>query len=180
MKRFLFLVMFVFMVVMIYVSVHESEDEMPLPQKLERAMRLTRMLEYQDQDYDYVVRYPAFFEQTDDSLMEKGTCRFSFWQDSTEIVQTVFVEQNPDSLTFEQAMEKYGSVLHATSRQKGEGYFILSGHIHTDDGRLTSRRFYAKFVQHRKLWFVQTLAYPEDCEQAVQRLINEINGWKVW
>ena len=81
MKRFLFLVMFVFMVVMIYVSVHESEDEMPLPQKLERAMRLTRMLEYQDQDYDYVVRYPAFFEQTDDSLMEKGTCRFSFWKD---------------------------------------------------------------------------------------------------
>lgn len=143
-------------------------------------MRLTRMLEYQDQDYDYVVRYPAFFEQTDDSLMEKGTCRFSFWQDSTEIVQTAFVEQNPDSLTLDQAMAKYASELHASKLQKDDDFFILSGHVLTDEGKITGRRYYAKFVKHRKLWFVQTLAYPEDCEQAVQRLINEIYGWKVW
>ena len=180
MKRFLFLVMFIFMAVMIYVSVHEKEDNMPLPQKLERAMRLTRMKEYHNEDYDYTVRYPSFFEQSDDSLMEKGCCRFCFWQDSTEIVQTVFIERNPDSLTLEQAMAKYASELRATQQQKFEDFFILSGHIHDESGRLTSRRFYAKFVQHRKLWFVQTLAYPEDCEYAVERLIREIKNWKVW
>ena len=180
MKRFLFLSMLVFIVIMIGVSFHEKEDDMPLTQKVERAMRLTRMMEYHDADYDYIVRYPSFFEQTDDSLMEKGTCRFSFWQDSTEIVQTAFVEQNADSLTLDQAMAKYASDLHATQQQKGDGFFILSGHIHTDDGQITSRRYHAKFVQHRKLWFVQTLAYPEDCEQAVQRLIHEIDDWKVW
>ena len=179
MKRFLFLSMLVFIGVMIWVSVHEKE-EMPLVQKLERAMEVTRMLEYQDEDYDYVVRYPSFFEQTDDSLMAKGSCRFSFWQDSTEIVQTAFVEQNPEGMSLDQAMAKYASELHASSQQKGDGYFILSGHIHTDDGRLTSHRFYAKFVQHRKLWFVQTLTYPEDCEKAVKRLIREINNWEVW
>ena len=98
MKRFLFLSMLVFIAIMVWVSVHEKEDDVPLPQKLERALRLTRMMEYQDDDYEYIIRYPAFFEQTDDSLMDKGCCRFSFWQDSTEIVQTAFVEQNPDSL----------------------------------------------------------------------------------
>ena len=180
MKRFLFLSMLVFIGIMIWVSVHEKEDNLPLPQKVERAMRLTRMMEYQDCDYGYTVRYPSFFEQTDDSLMDEGCCRFSFWQDSTEIVQTVFVEQNPDSLTIEQAMAKYASELHATQQRKGDDSFILSGHIHSDDGRITNRRYYAKFVQHRKLWFVQTLAYPEDCEHAVQRLLREIDNWKVW
>lgn len=180
MKRFLFLSMLVFMAVMIWLTVYEKGDDMPLPQKLERAMRLTQMMSYSDDDFDYTIRYPAFFEQTDDSLMDKGSCRFSFWIDSTEIVQTAFVERNPDCLTLEQAMAKYASDLHATQQQKGDGYFILSGHIHDDNGRITSRRYYAKFVQHRKLWFVQTLAYPEDCETAVQRLLKEIYEWQVW
>ena len=64
MKRFLFLLMLAFLAIMAYVSVHEKEDDTPLPQKLERAMRLAQMKEYQDEDYDYVVRYPSFFEQT--------------------------------------------------------------------------------------------------------------------
>jgi hypothetical protein len=180
MKRFLFIIMLVFIVVMIWVSVHDKEDNQSIPEKFEKAMRLTRMETYHDDDYDYTVRYPSFFEQTDDSLMAKGCCRFSFWQDSTEIVQSTFVEQNVDSLTLEQAMTKYASELYATQQQKGDSSFILSGHIHADDGRMTSRRYYAKFVQHRKLWFVQSLTYPEDCEKAVQRLIQEINDWKVW
>ena len=180
MKRFLFISVLVFLVAMIWESVREKEDTTPLPQKLERAMRLTRMCEYHDDDYDYTIRYPAFFEQTADSLLDKGCSRFSFWQDSTEVVQTTFVEPNAESLTLEQAMVKYASELHATEQQKGDDFFILSGHIHTDEGRITSRRFYAKFVKHRKLWFVQTLAYPEDCERAVQRLIHEIDNWEIW
>ena len=180
MKRFLFLAMLVFMAAMIYVSVHEKEDDTPLSQKVERAMRLTRMKEYRDKDYDYTVRYPSFFEQTDDSLMQKGNCRFSFWQDTTEIVLTAFVEPNPDSLSVEQGMKKYTDELCAAYQEKGNDYFILAGTLRTDNGQITGRRFFAKFVQHRKLWFVQTLAYPEECEQAVQRLIKEIKNWKVW
>ena len=180
MKRFPFLFMWVFIAVMIWLTVYEREDTLTVPQKLERAMRLTRMMTYEDDDYDYTIHYPAFFEQTDDSLMDKGCCRFSFWQDSTEIVQTAFVEPNPDSLSIEQGMRKYAEELSADHQKKGDDYFILSGALHDDNGHLTGRRFYAKFVQHRKLWFVQTLAYPEDCETAVQRLLKEIYEWQVW
>jgi hypothetical protein len=95
-------------------------------------------------------------------------------------VQTAFVEPNPDSLTVEQAMQKYASDLHATQQVKGDDYFILSGSLHTDSGQIAGRRYYAKFVKHRKLWFVQSLTYPEDCEQAVSRLRQEIDKWKVW
>ena len=179
MKRFLFLSMLLFIVVMIWMSEHDKKEK-PLAQKFNQAMELTRMNEYHDENYDYVVRYPSFFEQTDDSLMEKGTCRFSFWQDSLEIVQTAFVEHNKGDLTLEEVMTGYAQELHATSKIKGNGYFILSGHIHGDDGRITSRRFHAKFVQHRKLWFVQSLTYPEECELSVRRLIREIDNWQVW
>ena len=77
-------------------------------------------------------------------------------------------------------MEKYASQLHATQQQLGDDFFILTGALHTDSGEISGRRYYAKFVQHRKLWFVQTLAYPEDCEEAVKRLKKEIETWKVW
>ena len=50
MKRFLFLTMFVFIALMAVVSVYQKEEK-PLPQKLEQAMRLTRMSEYHDDDY---------------------------------------------------------------------------------------------------------------------------------
>ncbi len=180
MKRFLFLSMLVFIIIMVWMSVYEKEDHLPLLQKLERAMRLTRMKAYHDDDYDYTVRYPSFFEQAPDSLMDKGCCRFSFWHDSIEIVQTVFVEQNPEGLTIEQAMHKYTLALHATSQQKGHGGFILSGHILDDEGRLTARCFYVKFVKHRKLWFVQSLTYPEACKPSLKRLMAEIDNWKVW
>lgn len=62
----------------------------------------------------------------------------------------------------------------------GDDFFILSGALHSDTGMITGRRFRAKFVKHRKFWFVQSLTYPEDCEQALQRLLREIDNWKVW
>ena len=180
MRKFLLLLVFGFIIVMAFLSVYKCEDNKTVPEKLERAMRLAQMNEYSDDDYDYTLRYPKFFEQTDDSLMDKGCCRFSFWLDSTEIVQNAFVEPNPDSLSVEKAMKKYASDLHATEEIKGDDYFILSGSLYTDSGQIAGRRYHAKFVQHRKLWFVQSLTYPEDCEQAVTRLLQEIDKWKVW
>lgn len=179
MRKLLLPLVLGFIIVMAILSVYRQDDK-PLSEKLERAMRLTQMMAYQDDDYDYTIQYPKFFEQTDDSLMDKGCCRFSFWLDSTEVVQNAFVEPNPDSLSVDQAMKKYAFDLHATEQIKGDDYFILSGSLHTDSGQIAGRRYHAKFVQHRKLWFVQSLTYPEDCEQAVTRLLQEIDKWKVW
>ncbi len=65
MKRFLFLVFLGFIPLMIFLSEHATADQ-PLPPKLEHAIKQTRMMEYHDDDYDYVVRHPQFFEQTAD------------------------------------------------------------------------------------------------------------------
>ena len=179
MKRFLFLTMFVFIALMAVVSVYQKEEK-PLPQKLEQAMRLTRMSEYHDDDYGDVVRYPSFFEQTSDSLMDRGCCRFSFWQDSILIEQSVFVEQNTEGLSIDEAMKNYASDLHATKQRKGDDYFILSGVLFNDTSHIPGRHYYMKFVQHRKLWFVQSLVYPKECEGAMNRVKREIDGWEIW
>ena len=180
MKKFLFLAFGAFVVLMVYMSNCAGCVDRPLVEQLERAMLQTRLVAYHDDDYDYTIKYPMFFEPSDDSLMEKGCCRFSFWQDSIEIVQSAFVLSNADSLSVDQAASKYAAELHATHQCKGNNFFILSGSLHSDTGQITGRRFYAKFVRHRKLWFVQNLTYPEDCEHSLSRLLKEIDAWQVW
>ena len=180
MKKFLFLAFGAFVVLMVYMSNCAGCVERPLAEKLERAILQTRLLTYHDDDYDYTIKYPMFFEPSDDSLMEKGCCRFSFRQDNIEIVQSAFVLSNTDSLSVDQAAIKYAAELHAAHQRKGKNFFILSGSLHSDTGLITGRRFYAKFVRHRKLWFVQNLTYPEDCERSLGRLFKEIDAWQVW
>lgn len=180
MKKFLFLAFGAFVVLMVYMSNCAGCVDRPLVEQLERAMLQTRLVAYHDDDYDYTIKYPMFFEPSDDSLMEKGCCRFSFWQDNIEIVQSAFVLSNADSLSVDQAASKYAAELHATHQCKGNNFFILSGSLHSDTGQITGRRFYAKFVRHRKLWFVQNLTYPEDCERSLSRLFKEIDSWQVW
>lgn len=180
MKKFLFLAFGAFVVLMVYMSNCAGCVDRPLVEKLERAMLQTRLVAYHDDDYDYTIKYPMFFEPSDDSLMEKGCCRFSFLHDNIEIVQSAFVLSNADSLSVDQAASKYAAELHATHQRKGNNFFILSGSLHSDTGQITGRRFYAKFVCHRKLWFVQNLTYPEDCERSLSRLFKEIDSWQVW
>lgn len=180
MKKFLFLAFGAFVVLMVYMSNCAGCVDRPLVEQLERAMLQTRLVAYHDDDYDYTIKYPMFFEPSDDSLMEKGCCRFSFWQDNIEIVQSAFVLSNADSLSVDQAASKYAAELHATHQRKGNNFFILSGSLRSDTGQITGRRFYAKFVRHRKLWFVQNLTYPEDCERSLSRLFKEIDSWQVW
>lgn len=180
MKKFLFLAFGAFVVLMVYMSNCAGCVDRPLVEQLERAMLQTRLVAYHDDDYDYTIKYPMFFEPSDDSLMEKGCCRFCFWQDNIEIVQSAFVLSNADSLSVDQAASKYAAELHAMHQCKGNNFFILSGSLHSDTGQITGRRFYAKFVRHRKLWFVQNLTYPEDCERSLSRLFKEIDSWQVW
>jgi len=179
MKRFLFLTLIGFIALMIFMSEYEPAND-PLPTKLEHAIKQSRLMEYHDDDYDYTIRYPQFFVQTSDSLMDKGACRFSFWHNDVEIVQTAFMQPDADSLSIQQAANKYAAQLHATHQRLGADYFILSGALRSNTGRIAGRRFHAKFVRHRKFWFVQSLTYPEDCEQALQRLLHEIDTWRVW
>ena len=69
----------------------KEDDPKPLPDLLERMINEAPMNSYQDKIYGYTVRYPSFFEQLPDSLInEAGCCRFRFWN-WVDIEQTVYV-----------------------------------------------------------------------------------------
>lgn len=180
MRRFLVLFILALVAGSLFITQKKEEDDTPLPEKLEKAMRNTQMNTYRDPFYGYVVHYPSFFEQVSNpQVKEKGYCQFRFWN-VEQIVQTAFVLPNLDSLTVAQGMARFARELHATYQREEGDCFILSGPLHLENREVAGHRFYAKCVQCQKLWFVQCLTYPENCAQAVTRLIWEIDRWKVW
>lgn len=180
MRRFLALFILALVVGSLFITQKKEEDDTPLPEKLEKAMRNTQMNTYRDPFYGYVVHYPSFFEPVSNpQVKEKGYCQFRFWN-VEQIVQTAFVLPNLDSLTVAQGMARFARELHATYQREEGDCFILSGPLHLENREVAGHRFYAKCVQCQKLWFVQCLTYPENCAQAVTRLIREIDRWQVW
>ena len=180
MRRFLILFVLALVAGSLFITQKKEKDETPLPEKLEKVMRTTRMNTYRDPFYGYVIHYPSFFEQVSNpQVKEKGYCQFRFWN-VEQIVQTAFVLPNLDSLTVAQGMSRFARELHATYQREEGDCFILSGPLHLENREVAGHRFYAKYVQCQKLWFVQILTYPENCAQAVTRLIREIDRWKVW
>lgn len=180
MRRFLVFCILALVAGSLFITQKKEEDDTPLPEKLEKAMRNTQMNTYRDPFYGYVVHYPSFFEQVSNpQVKEKGYCQFRFWN-VEQIVQTAFVLPNLDSLTVAQGMARFARELHATYQREEGDCFILSGPLHLENREVAGHRFYAKYVQCQKLWFVQILTYPGSCTQAVTRLLREIDRWKVW
>lgn len=179
MRRFIILSSFFIGIVSFFISYNKKEDA-SLPDKLEQMMCRTKMNVHCDPFYGYLVYYPAFFDEVPDSLInETGCCQFHFGS-LLKIALTVFVVTNLEGFTVQQGMEHFAMELHATEGRCGNDYFILSGPLYINHRLVEGYRFYAKYVQRQKLWFVQLLAYPESCVQAMTRLIGEIDRWRVW
>ncbi len=181
MRRF-FIILISFAVIVTTVMLSfTGKDNRPFPEKLEQMINDAPMKEYQDSLFGYVVRYPACFEQTPDSLIkEPGFCRFSYWDNWVQIVQMAFIQPNQKELSVKQGMDSIGVFLHATKKRMGRDFFILSGPLYVDGSHINGYRFHVKYVQHRKIWFVLQLTYPENCTKAVQRITEEIDQWHVW
>ena len=179
MRRFIILSSFIIGFVSFFISYNKKEDA-SLPDKLGQMMCRTKMNVHCDPFYGYQIHYPAFFEQVPDSLIhETGCCQFYFGN-MLKIAQTAFVITNFEGFTVRQGMEHFAMEQHATERRCGSDYFLLSGPLYINHRPVEGYRFYAKYVQRQKLWFVQSLSYPVSCTRAVSRLIDQIDDWQVW
>lgn len=147
---------------------------------LAEAIERDPMVEYTDSLWGYTVRYPSFFERVTDSRMEReGMVCFRYWNgDMVEL--SAFVVPNPRGYSVSQGMESIGAQSHATRKRLVRDGFLISGPFYRDGGEMAGYVYHAKYVRHRKLWFVQRLVYPEKYEKAVRRLIARVNQWKVW
>lgn len=181
MRRFIFLALLLGLAASIAIPLCHDTTEKPFPELMEHAINQAPLATYRHPMYGYVVRYPPFFEQLPDSLCaEPGACQFRYWDHWTHIELAAFVAENPLDLSPSEAAEQLARSQHATVERVGPDHFILSGPQHAGDSLISGHRFRAKYVRHRRLWFVIVLSYPEECTQAVARLRREIDDWRVW
>lgn len=179
MRWFMILSSFLIGIVSFFISYNKKED-VSLPDKLEQMMCRTKMNVHCNPFYGYQIHYPAFFNQVPDSLIhETGSCQFYFGN-MLKIAQTAFVVTNLEGLTVQQGMEHFAMEQHAAEWHCGSDYFLLSGPLYINSRQVEGYRFYAKYVQRQRLWFVQSLSYPASCTRAVSRLIEQIDNWQVW
>ncbi len=156
----------------------KGNEELPtFPEKLEEAMRYSHTKTYHHPYYDYEVRYPAFFEQVPDSLIDgEGACLFR----CGNVELSAQVIPNSDSLNIQEGMHYFSALHHAACQRQTAHSFILSGPLYINNSRIPNYQFYSKYVCHRKFWFVQTLTYPDSSAKAVAQLIRRIDDWAVW
>jgi len=58
--------------------------------------------------------------------------------------------------------------------------YLMTALLKSRDPHVTAYRMQAKYVLRQRIWFVQTLLYPEDFAPAVTRLVHEVEAWEPW
>lgn len=143
-------------------------------------LAIAPMQTYQDKNFGFMIRYPAFFVKQPDSLNDyTGYARFSYEDHWANIILESYAARN-HCKTLRQGMDSFARVLHATRKHLGKNYFILSGPQYEKDSYVDGYSFYSKYVSNGKLWFVYTMVYPNSYHDYIGRLFHEINQWKVW
>lgn len=147
---------------------------------LTEAIERDFMNSYTDSLWGYTICYPSFFERATDSLSaSNGAVSFRYW--NNDLVElSAFVAPNPQQLSVSQGMDSVARASQATVKRHGKDWFVVSGPLAVDGGLVSGYVCYAKYVRHRKVWFVQRLVYPKTYERAVRRLKVRVNHWKVW
>ena len=56
--------------------------------------------------------------------------------------------------------------------------YLLSARLVSRGPQATAYRLQAKYVLKQRLWFVETLVYPEDFAPAVGSLVREVKEWQ--
>ena len=154
-----------------------------------RQLTYADMYEYQDADYDYVVRVPSFFTAQPDSLKEeKGRMRFEYGDQWITIVIESRVIRPPlpfgssknNGQSLKSGMDSLAQVLKATDCKLGSDYFILSGPQYENGCPIDGYSYYSKVMANHKFWFVYTMIYPDDYKDILGRLFREIDDWQIW
>lgn len=180
--RYFVIAAIIFTILISLLSIHRCQGKkVSMPERMKQVLNSTKMNVYYDKSYHYYVRYPSFFEHVPDSLSDDvGACTFRYWDNWIYIGQSVNIVDNINGLSTKQGMDSLSTQLHATAKRYGKKYFILAGHYYDDSGQPNGYRYYSKYIPSQKIWFVQSLTYPDGYEKAVARLKKEIDSWTVW
>ena len=182
MKRFfLFLVLVgLGLMVLDYVVDHRHDDDSYL-QQLEHTLACSDWVTYDDPTYGYRMRYPSCFVPAE--AEGEGSVRLVFVEQlPLRDVQYMTLETGTevcrDSLNPYREMRRRAKEVDGVCLQCSSTEYLLSARLVSRGPQATAYRLQAKYVLKQRLWFVETLVYPEDFASAVGSLVREVKEWQ--
>lgn len=179
-KAFLWMLLFMTALVFLDYRLDHRHDNDTYLQQLEHTLSCSDWVNYEDSEYGYTMRYPSCFRPIENS--GEGGASFAYMEELplNNIVYMV-LETNTqvcqDSLNPYREMRKMAKEMDGICCRQSDTTFLMTTKIKSRDPKVTAWVMCAKYILHQKLWFVETLIYPEDFAPAVQRVVKEVNDW---
>lgn len=136
-RRFSLLVLVLVVISAVVVLSYGDREKPTFQEKLAEAIKYSRIETYHDSYYDYEVKYPAFFEQVPDSLIdEEGASLFR----CGNVELSAQVIPNSDSLNMQEGMQHFAALHHASCQRQAAHSFILYGPLYINNSRMPNYR----------------------------------------
>lgn len=180
MRKFIFIIIAVIAVAVTFGWVRSCHEDKTDTEMFGQKLTYADMYEYKNPDFGFAIRYPSFFEKQPDSLnTSKGRVRFSYNDQWATVVIEGYVMYNKGQ-PVRSAADSLSRLLHSTDSRLGKDYFVLSGAQYENGSRIDGYSYYSKFVRNGRLWFVNTLVYPDRYRNVLGRLFKEVDNWQIW
>ena len=178
---FLFLVLLVAVLMVVnYWREHRHDDDTYL-QELEHRLACADWLTYEDPDLGYAMRYPSCFmpvEAEGDSSVRFAYIEQMPLRSIVYITLDVTTEVCRDTLNPYREMRLLAKDMNGICLRKSPTEYLLTASLQSRNPQVTAYRLQAKYVLRQRLWFIETLIYPEDFAPSMHRLVNEVNAWQ--
>lgn len=163
-----------------YRCAHEYDDETYLEQ-LERKMTCADWQTHYEPTYGYGMRCLSCFRPVEND--GEGSLRFAYVEE-TPLKNIMYITLETatqpcrDSLNPALEVREMAQEMGGVCIRKSDSTYLVTAELKSRDPKVTAYRMNAKYVLHQKLWFIETLIYPEDFAPAVRRLVDEVNRWQ--
>jgi len=136
---------------------------------------------HRDATYGYEMRYPSCFIPAESD--GDGAARYAYVEElPMQSVCYITLESGTleckDTLDPYREMRKLSDEMSGVCLKKSDTEYLMSCRLRSRDAKVTAYRLNAKYVLRQKLWFVETLIYPEDFAPALSRLVKEVDEWQ--
>ena len=160
-----------------------KHDEDTYLEGLEHRLSCADWQEYTDPTYGYRMRYPSCFLPAE--AEGEGSVRFAYVEEMPlrqvqYMTLDVTTEVCSDPLNPYAEMRRRAKDIGGICLRRSPTEYLMTATLQSRNPQVTAYRMQTKYVLRQRMWFVQTLIYPEDFAPAVTRLVHEVEAWKPW
>lgn len=152
--RKIIICIFVFVACCATSSLCQRRDERTMQQRFRQAMNVAQFATYVDHTHRFTFPYPTFFTREDHGSQGTTHVQFGYHGHIDMVLECMILAQD--------------------KVKQGNGDFTVSGFV----DRSAFYSFERHCVLHHGRWYVLSLIYPTDYQQAVERIRYRVRTWK--